>query len=123
MVNVYYEYYHALQESAFIDEELGDTNEFGDDTRIGDHIGFIVELPFLWQIMPLEKENQIIILVRLKMLVKATIFIWGVTYRTEWVLVKLRSRKFLRKTVLILNSIGVNLQLLIYYLLFQIQML
>ena len=25
MVNVYYEYYHALQESAFIDEELGDT--------------------------------------------------------------------------------------------------
>ena len=37
MVNVYYEYYHALQESAFIDEELGDTSEFGDDTRRGPH--------------------------------------------------------------------------------------
>ena len=37
MVNVYYEYYHALQESAFIDEELGDTYEFGDDTRRGPH--------------------------------------------------------------------------------------
>jgi len=37
MVNVYYEYYHALQESAFIDEELGDTFEFGDDTRRGPH--------------------------------------------------------------------------------------
>ena len=37
MVNIYYEYYHALQESAFIDEELGDTNEFGDETRRGPH--------------------------------------------------------------------------------------
>ena len=37
MVNVYYEYYHALQEGAFIDEELGDTYEFGDDTRRGPH--------------------------------------------------------------------------------------
>ena len=37
MVNVYYEYYHALQESAFIDEELGDTSEFGDETRRGPH--------------------------------------------------------------------------------------
>ena len=37
MVNVYYEYYHALQESAFIDEELGDTYEFGEDTRRGPH--------------------------------------------------------------------------------------
>ena len=37
MVNVYYEYYHALQESAFIDEELGSTFEFGDDTRRGPH--------------------------------------------------------------------------------------
>ena len=37
MVNVYYEYYHALQESTFIDEELGDTYEFGDDSRRGPH--------------------------------------------------------------------------------------
>jgi hypothetical protein len=37
MVNIYYEYYHALQESALIDEELGETNEFGDETRRGPH--------------------------------------------------------------------------------------
>ena len=37
MVNIYYEYYHALQESAFIDEELGDTYKFGDETRRGPH--------------------------------------------------------------------------------------
>jgi hypothetical protein len=36
-VNVFYEYFHALQESAFTDEQLGNTNEFGEDTRRGPH--------------------------------------------------------------------------------------
>ena len=36
-VNVFYEYFHALQESAFLDEALGNTYEFGEDTRRGPH--------------------------------------------------------------------------------------
>ena len=36
-VNVFYEYFHALQESAFPDDDLGDTYEFGENTRRGPH--------------------------------------------------------------------------------------
>ena len=36
-VNVFYEYFHALQESALIDENYGNTYEFGEDTRRGPH--------------------------------------------------------------------------------------
>ena len=35
--NVFYEYFHALQESALIDENKGNTYEFGEDTRRGPH--------------------------------------------------------------------------------------
>jgi len=36
-VNIFYEYFHALQESALIDENYGNTDEFGEDTRRGPH--------------------------------------------------------------------------------------
>lgn len=36
-VNVFYEYFHALQESALVDEELGNTYDFGENTRRGPH--------------------------------------------------------------------------------------
>ena len=36
-VNVFYEYFHALQESALPDDALGETYEFGEDTRRGPH--------------------------------------------------------------------------------------
>ena len=60
MVNIYYEYYHALQEIrySFIDEELGDTYEYGDETRRGPHWFYLVGLHLTWQIMLQKKESE-----------------------------------------------------------------